>query len=266
MLQTKTRSEKDAATEYRKTWAAKIRRIRRFFGPDSADSLHVLNLISADSNLRYGLLNDPAVGDEVRKAFDALNLPQDGIDTRHRIVACGESYFPSPLMHVAITAKRLVEAGDVDTIVELGSGSSDNLFRCYHTIDWPFRQDVEFFGCEFTEKGREAADLLASREPDMRFKGHPFNYYEPDLEFLKDRPRKILFFSNHSIEQITTLPDVLFETLLQFPGCHVAHNEPVGWQAHPLVARARQKGDAAFFEKIRSHLTLLPTWRQRYSL
>ncbi len=266
MLETNIRPENRVTAEYSKTWAAKIRRINRFRGPESADALDILNLISADSNQRYGLLNDEAVGDDIRLGFDAFGLPHDGIDTLHRIVACGETYHPQSRMNVVTTAKRLVERGEIDTIVELGSGSGDNLFRCFHALDWPFRDKVEFFGLEFTEQGRAAAELLAGRQPGIRFIGKAFNYYQPDLDFLQDKPRRILFLTNHSIEQITVLPEQLFENLLGFPDAKVTHSEPVGWQAHPMLLEARSKDDAAFFRKVRRNMMLRPTWRERWSL
>ena len=74
----------------------------------------------------------------------------------------------------------------------------------------------------------------------MKLCTHAFDYYEPDLSFLKEG-RNVLFFTVHSIEQITMLDRAVFDEMLgRSRNTFCFHFEPVGWQSDKrLVARRR---------------------------
>ena len=118
-------------------------------------------------------------------------------------------------------------ASDTKRIIELGSGWGANLFNLW-LAGTP--RAAEYVALEYTEAGREATRLLASTEPDLRLQIQPFDYNDPDLSAYRSTD-KTLVFSCHSIEQITTLGDAVFEELLAIPGLdRVVHIEPVGGQ------------------------------------
>lgn len=118
-------------------------------------------------------------------------------------------------------------ATDTKRIVELGSGWGVNLFYLWL---YGAPRAAAYVAMEYTDKGREVTQLLASTEPDLPLTTHPFDYHRPDLsEFRTDE--KTIVFTSYSIEQITHLNDGLFEELLAIPGLdRVIHVEPVSWQ------------------------------------
>ncbi|WP_269583956.1 hypothetical protein [Roseibium sp. Sym1] len=255
--ETTLRTSEQVRREYKKTWEAELRNIRRLIAKEDMNSQALLKLKTLKKKSNFGLLNDPAIGDVLRRDFIDRGLSHRQIKTDFRIGAFDESYFSYSIVDVALAAKRLVEDNKIDTIVELGSGAGDNLFKCFNAIEPDFRSSIEFFGAEFTPEGREAANLLHSVQPDMRFKSVPFNYYEPDFSFIPDlEEKRVLFITNHSIEQIPVLPTELFTRMLDGPSkCYCVHNEPVGWQLIPELLQARENGDATFFEEIKLNMT-----------
>ncbi|KZK99996.1 MULTISPECIES: hypothetical protein [unclassified Pseudovibrio] len=246
--------------EYKKTWDAEVRRINRCSHDGAANSLAMLYLKAYEALPRWGLLGDAAIGELLRKDFMDADLPFNGIETAYRIGVCGENYQIISFQSAISSAKKLIEAGKVDVVVELGSGSSSNLFHCFHALDFNYRDNVTFIGAEFTEQGRKAADLIHSLQPDMNFKSVAFNYYEPDFSFLNElKSKNVFFFSNHSIEQIPLLPASFFKKMItETNDCYCVHNEPVGWQLLPALVEARKNMDRAFFAKIKDNMTTQP--------
>ena len=71
----------------------------------------------------------------------------------------------------------------------------------------------------------------------------PFDYRNPDLSFLKGKPDAV-FFTAHSIEQIHTLDENLFDAILAATGaCRCVHFEPVGWQRDSVLKQWVTSGD-----------------------
>ncbi|MEM5581295.1 hypothetical protein WNZ15_02460 [Roseibium sp. AS2] len=254
------RTTEQVLREYKKTWETEHRNIRRLVALDGMNSQSLLKLKALKKKSNFGLLNDPAIGDFLRQDFLERDLAYQQVKSDFRISAFDESYYAHSVLDVAFAAKRLVEERLVDVIVELGSGSGDNLFKCFNSIEPEFRPSVEFFGAEFTPEGREAADLIHQVQPDMRFSSVPFNYYEPDFSFIPDlENKKVLFLTNHSIEQIPVLPTELFAKMLEWPRkTYCIHNEPVGWQLISELLQARENGDRAFFDEIKFNMTTSP--------
>ncbi len=255
--ETAPRTTEQVMREYKKTWETELRNIRRLTAKEDISSQALVKLKTLKKKSNFGLLNDPAVGDILRRDFLDRGLSHRQMKTDFRIGAFDESYFSYSVMDVALAAKRLVEDNKIDVIVELGSGAGDNLFKCFNAIEPDFRSSVEFFGAEFTPEGREAANLIHSVQPDMRFKSVPFNYYEPDFSFVPNLEKKrVLFLTNHSIEQIPVLPIKLFTRMLDGPSkCYCVHNEPVGWQLIPELLQARESDDVALFDEIKLNMT-----------
>lgn len=252
------RTTEQVRREYKKTWEAEHRNIRRFLAMEGMNSQSLLKLKVLKKKSNFGLLNDPAVGDLLRQEFCERGLAYQQVKSDFRVSVFDESYHAHSVLDVALAAKRLVEAGKIDVVVELGSGSGDNVFKCFNAIEPEFRPSIEFFGAEFTAEGRDAANLIHQTQPDMRFKSVPFNYYEPDFNFIPDLENKrVLFLTNHSIEQIPVLPLNLFTRMLDGPRkTYCVHNEPVGWQLVPELLQARESDDGSFFEEIRNNMTI----------
>ena len=128
-----------------------------------------------------------------------------------------------------MTADLVANACDGATrrIVELGSGWGTNLFFLRAGAASP---ETEFIAYEYTAMGREVTQMVAALDPAMKLSVHPFDYFSPDFSALSE-PMPTVVFSNHSIEQITTLGAAIFDKLLAVPGLQrVVHVEPVGWQ------------------------------------
>lgn len=129
-----------------------------------------------------------------------------------------------------------------DAYVELGSGSGRNIFAI-HAHGGPIGP---YHACELAEGGRKIAERLASLDPALSVTTHPFDLRAPDFDFLAGAER-VLLFSIHAIEQVTTLPDDFFERLAR-AGRRVTgmHFEPFGYQfgnAHPNAARQKARAD-----------------------
>ncbi|MGH6933710.1 MAG: hypothetical protein ACREEE_14905 [Dongiaceae bacterium] len=132
------------------------------------------------------------------------------------------------LVSLAFTHLLLGYCGaETRRIIELGSGWGGNLFRLW-LAGGP--RNAEYVGCEYTEAGRDVNRLFARTEPNLRMTNLAFDYTKPDLSMLRTQERTILF-TCHSIEQITTIDEKLFDEMLALPNLHkVVHLEPVGWQ------------------------------------
>ena len=132
-----------------------------------------------------------------------------------------------------LVAAVLIEAlhRSTDTIVELGSGWSANLFNLW-LRGGPRR--ARYFGCEYSLAGRNTSILLAEKAEGMSFDGCAFDWYEPNFDFLPKDGKHVMIFSCHSIEQIPDLPMVVFERILESTKnaqtVTGVHFEPVGWQ------------------------------------
>ncbi len=132
---------------------------------------------------------------------------------------------------------------DVDCVVELGSGIGRYLFALFHAARDRLPGEIELHACELTEAGRKISETLRGLCPGMNLAIHPFDYYDPDLSFLQDN-RNVLFFTVHSIEQITELSPALFDEMItRFAKCSCFHFEPVGWQFDQQLREKRRLQD-----------------------
>lgn len=172
---------------------------------------------------------------------------------------------PIPSEHPEIFDKlaEYVAAHDINVVVEMGSGTGRNLFLLRERVD---AARMQFHACEYTAAGREVCAKLADIGGVTNLSVHAFDYRTPDLSFLSGKDR-VLFFSVHSVEQVTTIPDRLIEEMLQrCATCVAVHFEPVGWQADPqLLAwreraeRSKDLGSRAYWKARRAVDTVLGT-------
>ena len=75
-------------------------------------------------------------------------------------------------------------------VLELGSGPG---YRVLGTSLAGGPTDALYVGAEYTAPGREASELLAARDPQLRFRALPFDYYEPDLSELGHHRHAVVF-------------------------------------------------------------------------
>lgn len=129
-------------------------------------------------------------------------------------------------------------------VVELGSGFGRNLMFLREALLATGVPVPKLHACEYTKAGREATQTLADVE-EISIGVHAFDYRRPDLSFLPDK-ESTLFFTSHSLEQVTVAPASFVEEMLRRTGdCVCFHFEPVGWQFdHRLLAWRTRRNTA----------------------
>jgi hypothetical protein len=188
----------------------------------------------------YGTEKWPAVERAVRSIDGPLptvlnrliraELHAEDVHAVRDVVVAGERT-TLPAMAAVATAGWVAhavasEARDADAVIELGAGWGRQLFGARLA---GAAADALYVAAEFTQAGRDASELLAKRDPEMRFRAAAFDYHHPHLE-LPPLDRAVVFTA-HSIEQIPMLPEVFVSFVLQLAReVKVLHFEPVGWQ------------------------------------
>lgn len=130
-------------------------------------------------------------------------------------------------------------------IVELGSGIGRNLFLLREALLAAGATVPSLHACEYTEAGRAATRRLAEVEL-IPVGVHAFDYRQPDLSFLP-AGASVLFFSSHSLEQVTVAPVTFIDEMLaRSAGCVCYHFEPVGWQLDERLLAWRSSRDSLF--------------------
>lgn len=116
---------------------------------------------------------------------------------------------------------------EFDAIIELGSGFCQNLIRLfYHGIP-----KVPMFGLEYTNSGVQCGNMLAQLRDDMELQSLNFDYNAPDFSEISGRFKNVFVFSRHSIEQVQTIPEDLFEKIGAIADKVTGmHFEPFGFQ------------------------------------
>ncbi len=171
---------------------------------------------------------------------DAVTAWVGGAEGRAEVipVVLGGIRLPLPRGVVVDTQKRRVDrtianhrdALDASLVVELGSGWGHNILDLAARDSSP---DRYYVGAEYTEAGRDAADVLASLDPDLRYRSMSFDYHDPDLSMLEGHESAVVF-TVHSVEQIPQLDEsVVHEILGLARRVTCVHFEPVGWQYGP---------------------------------
>jgi hypothetical protein len=181
--------------------------MRRNFGPEFHDpALRKKYLHHEEQKAAQGFLYDG----QLIRVFDA--------DTR--VIT---------LMTDAVKMRAAIDAfGDVQRIVETGSGWGKTLFNLYL---YGAPANAEYHALELTNTGRKVTDLIASKcAQRINIRTHFFNYFEPDFSMLRG-DKRTCFITHHSIEQVPELGRGLIEKMLEVPGFHrCVHLEPCGFQ------------------------------------
>lgn len=138
------------------------------------------------------------------------------------------------------------EMPDLHAIVELGAGTGRNLFVLRDELrDAQFRS-ISYHACEYTEAGQEVCKRLCAVGGVTNVHTHSFDYKRPELDFLSGGD-KVLFFTCHSIEQMTCLSEKVIEEMLRRSSeAACFHFEPVGWQSDPALLAEREARDRRF--------------------
>lgn len=141
-------------------------------------------------------------------------------------------------------------------VVELGSGFGRNLLFLREALMEIGITVPELHACEYTQTGRAATKALADAEKIL-IHVHAFDYRRADLSFLPEGA-SVLFFTSHSLEQVTVAPASFVEEMLRRTvDCVCFHFEPVGWQFEKRLLEWRSSRDtvagvaAAVLAKIR---------------
>ncbi|MBW2412516.1 MAG: hypothetical protein JRF72_22175, partial [Deltaproteobacteria bacterium] len=133
------------------------------------------------------------------------------------------------------------QAGQIDQVVELGSGIGRNLFILARKLEPGLREKIRFYACEYTDAGRQVCEALQARNTGVQLFTRHFDYYQPDFTFL-EKARKVLYFTCHSIEQIPVLNRTVMENILEASDqCFCFHAEPVGWQYDDELLKWRRQ-------------------------
>lgn len=157
------------------------------------------------------------------------------VDGKYEIVPF-DSQVKQPFQYLVDVLRH----SNVDTIVELGSGYGRVLFLLWKELKQKLPdRNFEFHACELTDEGRALSKKIHKLSPEMNLSVHHFDYYNPDLSFLK-KDRNVLFISVASIEQIPELPLVLANSITTFkPETMGVHFEPIGWQSDAALRADR---------------------------
>ncbi len=215
-------------------WNAIVDKIESLTAAGETDIARIIPLVAEDERREMGEL------DESIAKFFSVPKDENGVPRRTLVAVDGKyQLVPSNFVEETLLATVLANLTDeADLVVELGSGWGRNLFNVYLRCR---RKDLRFVACEPADAGRRATELLCALEDGIPFTVHPFTYMEPDLSFLEGRPN-VLFFTNHSIEQVTRLDPRLFDLMLERTArCTCVHAEPIGWQRHKALADEADK-------------------------
>ncbi|ANE36061.1 hypothetical protein CIG11343_1047 [Campylobacter iguaniorum] len=146
--------------------------------------------------------------------------------------------------HVQLIIDVFNETGPYDSILELGCGYGQNLFKLFYQGGF---SDIKYFGGEFTNSGVEIARKLAQNEPHMRADFFHFNHLKPEISGF-DFGERVLVFTMHTIEQVQEIADDWFSVVAKiadFVRC--VNIEPFGFQIKELGEAS--KGQSEFFSK-----------------
>lgn len=203
----------EAKAEYEAGWGSVLKRARLLRRSGEGNLARVLLLL------------------EQRSQTASVNPPLERFGFRFcgvRVQGPKNWSYEAPLFELLLQNEILNQIDpDTERIVELGSGYGKNLFRIW--LNGGPRK-ATYYGFEYTRRGRECADLLASSESAIRFRSQPFDYHNVDLKSLAGSA-KTFVFTSYSIEQVPEISRAVFDALVDITGVYkVMHIEPVGWQ------------------------------------
>lgn len=248
MTGTARAQERDSKAEYETAWSQLDGWIEQCIRDGMTDPAAIAREVTRFEREQF--LGQAAFQDYYQPVHPGV--PQQRLGIRQR------AYHLFPFEHrdpeIIDTLAQFVAANpaQVDTVVELGSGTGRNLFVLAERLRAAGAGPIAFHACEYTEAGRRAATRLDSVGGRRLLSVHAFDYRRPDLSFL-DGSRNVLFFSVHSLEQITSADEaIVAEMLGRSRACHCIHFEPVGWQLDPQLVAFRERIDRTGFRDLDS--------------
>ena len=151
---------------------------------------------------------------------------------------------------IDILSKFIIDRVDqIDCVVELGSGIGRNIFALAHRLEEQLRERIMFYACELTSSGSRVCEELHELDNTLQISTEYFDYYQPDLSFLR-KDDNVVFFTSHSIEQIPILNRSVLEEMISVSNrCFCFHAEPVGWQYVDELRRQRAQLQAKEWRK-----------------
>ena len=115
----------------------------------------------------------------------------------------------------------------VDAIAELGAGWGRYLFDLYFA---GCPSDIALLSGEVAPDARHVTEMLCGLDPAIPLTVHDFDFYRPNLDFLKGR-ESVLFFTHMAVMFIPELPR---QAILEMAGSakrvRCIHFEPCGFQ------------------------------------
>ena len=232
MKRRKKRTAEKSKTEYERAWLELLAVVRRTQESGLDDPVEILEHIQQhegqaffskkhffDIHKKIGLQVHPNQPVQKRLAVE---------DGNYVIASLG---FTLADRFTDLLARFLTEQdGQIDHVVELGSGIGRNLFILARKLDPRLKEITGFYACEYTEAGRQVCAALQERSPGVQLVTEHFDYYQPDFPFL-EKSGNVVYFTCHSIEQIPVLNRPVMERMLEASErCYCFHAEPVGWQ------------------------------------
>jgi hypothetical protein len=151
---------------------------------------------------------------------------------------------------IDILSQFIADPGNqINCVVELGSGIGRNIFTLAQRLEERLRERIMFHACEPTSSGSRVCEELHELDNTLQISTEYFDYYQPDLSFLR-KDDNVLFFTAHSIEQIPTLNRSVLEEMISVSNrCFCFHAEPVGWQYVDELRRQRAQVQAKDWKK-----------------
>ncbi len=134
-------------------------------------------------------------------------------------------------------ADFVLEHGPFDSVIELGCGYGQNLFKLHNTF---LPRETRYFGGELSDAGVALAQRLAALDPGIDATFFKFDHLAADLSPIGAVTHPLVF-TCHSLEQIASVPQSFFETIASLaPRVTCIHLEPFGFQSRPSGGLARQ--------------------------
>lgn len=132
-----------------------------------------------------------------------------------------------------------IACDDIDGVIDLGSGWSEKLFEI-----WLARPNdpITYFGLEPAASGRRTAELIARRNPAMRYHAVDMDITRLDPTKLPAAVKRPWVLSISSIDKVHELGENWLVELVEkssgFDGFGGVHVEPLGWQIGETSADA----------------------------
>lgn len=127
---------------------------------------------------------------------------------------------------------------ETEAVVELGCGPGRNLFEIRDLIEHRFPK-LKYIGTDISDADLGICRQIAALEPGRApISFHKFDHLNPSFDFMAGL-KNVVFFTCHTIEQVTYITDKLFLGMLAAAETFVCiHEEPAGWQLNEEVVAA----------------------------